>query len=270
MYPTRPRLLHSGLTIGFIVVDPAVVPKCRAGDHVNNHQDDQDDDVNYRNLPPTLFQASQHPSFARVTGVAQLSLVVAPVRTISIGSRQPPSGIPQSLVHISETALCWGFAAARLNWSELSEIEQISRLSDTPNFPPHLPAHLGIPNTRADLLPVGLARHALLQPPGVIAQLVLQVSPVRHGMTGSLVGDGVGEDDEADEDGDYDEHGPEVGVHEEGVAVAGAGETGEGDDHDGDADDDERPLEELEAVGVVCAAAEPDAAAQDGDGEEEG
>lgn len=117
MYPTRPRLLHSGLTIGFIVVDPAVVPKRRAGHHVNNHQDDQDDDVNHRNLPPTLFQASQHPSFARVTAVAQLSLVVVPVPTISIGSRQPPSVIPQSLVHISETALCWGFAAARLSRS---------------------------------------------------------------------------------------------------------------------------------------------------------
>lgn len=122
MYSTRLRLLHSGLTVGFIIVDPAVVPKRRTGDRIHNHQDDQDDDVDHRNLPPTLFQACQHPCFARVTGVAQLALVIAPVSTISVGSHKPSNGVPPSLVHISETAFCRRFAASRLKEDIMKKI----------------------------------------------------------------------------------------------------------------------------------------------------
>lgn len=127
-----------------------------------------------------------------------------------------------------------------------------------------------IPYARTDLAPVTISGDPIREPTRIVLQRVVEVDPVQDGSAGALVGDGVGEDDEAEERGYDDEHGPQVEVHEEVVAVARAGETSEWDDHDGDADDDERPLEELHAVGVVGAAAQPDSAAQDGDWEDEG
>ncbi|KAL6967346.1 hypothetical protein U1Q18_033154 [Sarracenia purpurea var. burkii] len=154
--------------------------------------------------------------------------------------------------------------------AELSEVERISRLGRTPSLSTHLGANLGVPNTGADLGPVALVGDAVLQPAaGVVFEVVLEVDPVEDGAAGALGGDGVGEDDEAEEDADDEEHGPEVDVHEKGVAVASAGESGEGDDHDGGSDDDDRPLEELQAVGGVGSAAQPYSATEDGDGEQE-
>lgn len=130
---------------------------------------------------------------------------------------------------------------------------------------------MGVPDAGGDVGPVAGAGDAVGEPgAGVVGEGVVPVGAVHDRLAGALAGDGVGEDDEADEGGDDDEHGPQVEVHEDDVAVAGAGEACEGDDHDGDADDDDGPLEELEAVGVVGAAAQPYSAAEDGDGEEEG
>ncbi|KAL6979285.1 hypothetical protein U1Q18_020950 [Sarracenia purpurea var. burkii] len=155
-------------------------------------------------------------------------------------------------------------------WGKLSEVEEIGRLSHSTNLPPQLCTNLGIPNTRSDLAPVALTRHSLFQPPGVILQVILLVGPIRHRPAGALVGDDVGEDDEDDDGSDDEEHGPQVDVHEEGLAIAGAGEARQGDEHDGDSDDDDRPLEEFQAVGGADAGAQPYSAAEDGDGEEEG
>lgn len=59
-------------------------------------------------------------------------------------------------------------------------------------------------------------------------EVVVEVGAVEQGAAGALVGDGVGEDDEAQEGHDDEEHAEEVEPHEEGVAVAGAGEAGQG------------------------------------------
>ena len=128
---------------------------------------------------------------------------------------------------------------------------------------------MGVPDAGGDLDPVGVVGDAFLEPAGVVLKVVVEVGAVEEGSAGALVGDGVGEDDEAEEGGDDGEHGEEVEAHEEGVAVAGAGKAGEGEDHDGGADDDEGPLEEAQAVAAVGAAAQPEAASQDGDGQQE-
>lgn len=57
MNPARVRLLHSGLPIGLVVVDPFVVPEGSAGDAIHYDEDDQYDDVDDRDFPPALLQA---------------------------------------------------------------------------------------------------------------------------------------------------------------------------------------------------------------------
>lgn len=146
---------------------------------------------------------------------------------------------------------------AYLNRGEMSDVEHIRSLGHPINGYPHPPTCFRIPNTRNNLPPVAITRHALLQPPRIVLKIILQVSAVHHPPTGPLVGDNVGEYDEPDQNGNDQEHDDEVEPHEEGVAVTRAGEPRQGHDHDADADDDERPLQELEAVGVVGPAAQP-------------
>lgn len=101
-------------------------------------------------------------------------------------------------------------------------------------------------------------------------QIIVKVVTVRERATGAFLGDGVSKNDEAYEGANDEEHDKEVEPHEEGVAVACATETSERDDHDGNTDADEGPLEEFETIGGVGAAAQPYAAADDGEGKEEG
>lgn len=116
-------------------------------------------------------------------------------------------------------------------------------------------------NASADLGPIDRIGDPVGEPAGVVLERVVEVDPVHDGAAGALLGGGVGEDDEEDEGGDDEEHGPQVEVHEDGVAVAGAGDARQRHHHDGDADQDERPLQEPHAVGGAGAAAQPYAAA---------
>lgn len=154
---------------------------------------------------------------------------------------------------------------AYLNRIKLPVVEHVSSLRNTINSPPHLLTNLRVPHTRSNLPPVAITRYALLQPARVVLQVVVLVSPVRHRPARPFIRHGVSENDEADQ-GSYDEeHDEEVEPHEDSVAVTSSGEAGQGDDHDRDSDDYERPLEELEAVGVVGSAAEPNPTAEDWD-----
>ena len=134
-----------------------------------------------------------------------------------------------------------------------------------PAVPRHLGAHTAVAEAGADLGPVPGVGYAVLEPAGVVRELVLEEGAVHDDLAVAAVGDGIGEDDEAEERDDHEEHDEEVDAEQPGEAVAGAGEAHEGDDHDGDADDDERPLEEAEAVGGIGLGTEPYSAAQDGD-----
>ena len=117
----------------------------------------------------------------------------------------------------------------------------------------------------ADLGPVPGVGYAVLEPAGVVRELVLEEGAVHNDLALSTVGDSEGEDNEAKERGDDEEHGEKVQAEQPREAVASSGEAHERDDHDGDADDDERPLEEAEAVGGVGLGAQPYATAQDRD-----
>lgn len=125
------------------------------------------------------------------------------------------------------------------------------------------------PNAVADLGPVNRGRDAVGEPAGVVLDGVVEVDPVHDGAAGASLGGGVGKDDEEDEGRDHEEHDPQVHVHQEGVAVAGARDARQRHHHHGQAYEDERPLQEPHAVGAARAAAQPYAAAYDGKGEEE-
>lgn len=86
VYPARLSLLHPGFSIRLIVIDPFVVPKRRNGNHIHDNKEDQYDNVDNRHLSPTLFKASKYTSFARVTIVTELFLIIAPFNTIWISS----------------------------------------------------------------------------------------------------------------------------------------------------------------------------------------
>lgn len=120
-----------------------------------------------------------------------------------------------------------------------------------------------------DPLPFKGAVHAAAQPAGVVFDAVLQVAPAGGEVAGAAVGDQVDEDDEGGEEDDEDEHGDEVGQEEPRDSEEGAGEARNGGEEEQDAEDDDRPLEQLDA-GVVGEGGEPDAGADDGDGEEHG
>lgn len=152
----------------------------------------------------------------------------------------------------------------------MPEIKHVDGLRQATGGSGDVPADFGVSNAGGDLGPVGVVGDAVAEPAGVVVEIVVEVGAVGLGAAGAAFGGGVGEDDKADEGADDEEHEEEVEPHEECVAVAGAAEAGEGDDEEGDADPDEGPLEELDAVGGVGAAAQPHAAADDGEGQEEG
>lgn len=58
---------HPGFTRRLIVIDPTVVPKSSISNNVKDDKDDHNNDVDDRDFPPTLLEASQHTSFTRVT-----------------------------------------------------------------------------------------------------------------------------------------------------------------------------------------------------------
>ncbi|KAL6992844.1 hypothetical protein U1Q18_010964, partial [Sarracenia purpurea var. burkii] len=95
-------LLHPVLITGLIIVDAAAVPEGGASHHVNHYQDDQNDDVDQRRLPPALLDVGQNPDFAGVAVVVQLLLFVAPLVAVGVVPTGHPSAaaVPISLVHV--------------------------------------------------------------------------------------------------------------------------------------------------------------------------
>lgn len=86
MYPAWASLLHPGIPVRFIIVHPLIVPESCARNNIQHDEDDQHNNVDDRDFPPALFQAGNHPSFAGITAVAQLPLIVAPSHAIRVTS----------------------------------------------------------------------------------------------------------------------------------------------------------------------------------------
>ncbi|RWW67472.1 hypothetical protein BHE74_00025080 [Ensete ventricosum] len=158
-----------------------------------------------------------------------------------------------------------------LNGGEISPVEHIRGLRNENScgwisgVSCHFGARMTLTEAGADLGPVAGVGDTVLEPTRVVRKLVLEEGAVHDDLAVPAVGDGEGEDNEAKECRDDEEHGEEVEAEQPHKAVAGSGEAHEGDDHDGNADDDERPLEEAEAVGGVGLGAQPYATAQDRD-----
>lgn len=117
MNPARLCLGHSGFSIGFVVVDPAVVPEGCISNDVSNDQYDHDHDVDDRDLPPALLEAGQNPGLAGVAPIAELVLVVAPPAAVWIRTHGSSSSrrAPHRLVLVHEPTLRWRLAATRLH-----------------------------------------------------------------------------------------------------------------------------------------------------------
>ena len=58
MQPTRLGLGHPCLAIGLIVVHPFIVPKSRIGNHIKDYEEDEHNNVDDRDLPPAVLNAS--------------------------------------------------------------------------------------------------------------------------------------------------------------------------------------------------------------------
>lgn len=99
--PARSRLGHPGLAIGLIIVHSAVVPEGSTAYDIYNDEDDEDDNVDDRGLPPTMPEAGEDARFARVAIEAELLLVIAPSGAIHIiNNHCSTSWVPYGLIEI--------------------------------------------------------------------------------------------------------------------------------------------------------------------------
>jgi hypothetical protein len=119
-----------------------------------------------------------------------------------------------------------------------------------------------------DLGPIPRVLDPLLQPGGVVPEAVLLVPPAEDDPPDAAVGDDEGEDGECEEEHDEEEEREEVEPKEAGCAAERPGEAREGEREEEHAQRDDGPLEEQLAVGGD-AVAEPRAAAQPDDGEDQ-
>lgn len=115
MNPAGSCLFHPCLPGGFFVINASVVPKCCNANDINNHQNDQDDDVDHGDLPPAPLEGSQHACFTRVAVVTELCLIVVPLRAIGIGEHHPFYTSPDCLILIDKATFCERLTATRLN-----------------------------------------------------------------------------------------------------------------------------------------------------------
>lgn len=115
MYPAGLCLLHSGLPIRLVIIDPFVVPKRRTSNHVEYNQDDQYHDIYYRHFSPALLQACYYACFAWVASITELLLIVAPSQAIRVRPHEPASWGPHRLVVVNVAARCGWFATSWLH-----------------------------------------------------------------------------------------------------------------------------------------------------------
>jgi hypothetical protein len=130
-------------------------------------------------------------------------------------------------------------------------------------------ADLAVLEATADLGPVLRVLHPPLQPGGVVPEAVLLVPPAGDDPPGAAVGDDEREDGECEEEQDEEEEREEVEPEEAGGAAERAGQAREGEREEEHAQRDDGPLEEPLAVGGGRAVAEPGAAPQRDDGEDQ-
>jgi hypothetical protein len=112
-------------------------------------------------------------------------------------------------------------------------------------------ADFGIGDAALDLGPVGGVVDALLEPVGVVAELVLLVAFARDRIPRAGVGDHEREDGEAEEEHDEEEHDEQVDQEQEALVAPRADHAGQRHQQDEHAQRDDRVLQKPHAHRVV-------------------
>lgn len=123
MNPARSCLFHPGFPGGFFIIDASIVPECCNANDISNHQNDQDNNVDHRDLPPAPLDAGQHACFTRVAVVTEQRLIGVPFRAVGIDKHHPFKTSPDSLVLIDKVTICRRLTATRLNKQNLKGLD---------------------------------------------------------------------------------------------------------------------------------------------------
>lgn len=191
----------SSLPSGVSVVLP-VVPESAASDGVDYNEEYEEDDVDHSHLFPITLQIIQYACLARLA--IKTLLIIRPSCTIRISGVGGCRWTPYSRVHICEVAFRWWLAATRLKWREA--LLDVSIEIFVGAFLSKFLADFAILQATPDLPPILAVVHSLLQPIRVVPQLVLFVPSIGHDFARAFVGDNEGEDCEAKEEHDEQEH----------------------------------------------------------------
>lgn len=87
------------------------IPKGTAAKEINGNQSDESDDQNDIGSLPLFSECSQNASLAGVAVIAELSLVVGPLKAVHVSSSVDGAN-PVRWVHKCVRTLCWGLTAS--------------------------------------------------------------------------------------------------------------------------------------------------------------
>lgn len=254
------------MRLPWISILPPVVAESTATNRIYDDEEDKENNVDNSHFLPVTLEVLQKPSFARSAVIAQGTRIVAPDITVTVAVSDVSILAPVGWAYIYELAVFGGLTATRLNRRQVFGKEFIRT---SVSFLGKFLANFAINQTTPNTIPVLRVINSFLQPVRVITQLILLIPTITHNFPGTFVGDNEGEDSEAEEYKYEQEHDDEVDPQQPIDAATGADEACEGDDQEEDAECYDGLFEVFFAVGggFVC---EPDAATEDGDGEEEG
>ena len=102
MEPAWLALGHPCHASGLVIVTSLGVAERGTASNVNDHKDDEDDNVQDGDLAPALLDAGKDARLARVTPEAKRLLVVAPLHTVRLIDRDTRVLLPKRLIHVCE------------------------------------------------------------------------------------------------------------------------------------------------------------------------
>lgn len=124
VHPARPWFSHSILTKGLTIVHPFCIPESCTTNDVDDDKEYEHDYVDHWNLPPTMLDAGENPSFTWVTLQTQWLLIVAPFCAVHVIDSHPCSRNPECFIYIGIAARCWRLAAPRLRHKQSASDKQ--------------------------------------------------------------------------------------------------------------------------------------------------
>jgi hypothetical protein len=108
---------HSCHADRLIILDPLCVAERGTASNVDDHEDDEHDNVQDGDLAPALLDAGKDACLARVALEAKHLLVVAPLGTVCFSQGNAGVLCPIRFVPICERTRRWWLTASRLKYS---------------------------------------------------------------------------------------------------------------------------------------------------------